>query len=169
MSTTPLFLFGATGRMGSEVRKLLAVPEEANRFVLAGCVGSGSPPGNCPPGCRWTEASAFGPGDLEALPADAVVLDVSLAATGGAHTPEDVLKLLLAGADCVMLASSLLTKGPAHIGALVRGVQDWMVEREYSSVTQMKGSLSQQSCPDPDAFERANYMRALQSYTSDFV
>jgi dihydroorotate dehydrogenase (fumarate) len=96
-------------------------------------------------------------------------LDVSLAATGGAHTPEDVLKLLLAGADCVMLASSLLTKGPAHIGALVRGVQDWMVEREYSSVTQMKGSLSQQSCPDPDAFERANYMKALQSYTSDFV
>jgi len=93
----------------------------------------------------------------------------SLAATGGAHTPEDVLKLLLAGADCVMLASSLLTKGPGHVGTLVRGVQDWMTEREYSSVAQMKGSLSQQSCPDPDAFERANYMRALKSYTSEFV
>jgi len=93
----------------------------------------------------------------------------SLAATGGAHTPEDVVKLLLAGADCVMLASSLLTKGPSHIDALVRGITAWLSEREYTSVAQMKGSLSQQSCPDPDAFERANYMRTLQSYTSEFV
>jgi dihydroorotate dehydrogenase (fumarate) len=93
----------------------------------------------------------------------------SLAATGGAHTPEDVLKLLLAGADCVMLASSLLIKGPGHVDTLVRGVRDWMTEREYTSVAQMKGSLSQQSCPDPDAFERANYMKALQSYSSEFA
>lgn len=93
----------------------------------------------------------------------------SLAATGGAHTPDDVLKLLLAGADCVMLASSLLTQGPGHVDTLVRGVQTWLSERDYTSVAQMKGSLSQQSCPDPDAFERANYMRALQSYTSEFV
>ena len=93
----------------------------------------------------------------------------SLAATGGAHTPEDVLKLLLAGADCVMVASSLLKKGPAHVGVLVRGVREWLAEREYSSVEQMKGSLSQQSCPDPDAFERANYMKALTSYTSEFA
>jgi len=96
-------------------------------------------------------------------------IDASLAATGGAHTPDDVLKLLLAGADCVMLASSLLTKGPNHVDTLVRGVQAWMTEREYESVEQMKGSLSQQSCPDPDAFERANYMKALKSYTSEFV
>jgi dihydroorotate dehydrogenase (fumarate) len=96
-------------------------------------------------------------------------VNASLAATGGAHTPDDVLKLLLAGADCVMLASSLLTKGPSHVGTMTRGVQDWMTEREYASVAQMKGSLSQQSCPDPDAFERANYMKALQSYTSEFV
>ena len=96
-------------------------------------------------------------------------VDASLAATGGAHTPEDVLKLLLAGADCVMLASSLLTKGPGHVDTLVRGMQAWLTEREYTSVAQMKGSLSQQSCPDPDAFERANYMKALKSYTSEFV
>jgi dihydroorotate dehydrogenase (fumarate) len=96
-------------------------------------------------------------------------VDASLAATGGAHTPEDVLKLLLAGADCVMLASSLLTRGPNHVGALVKGIEAWMSEREYTSVAQLKGSLSQQSCPDPDAFERANYMRALKSYTSEFV
>lgn len=92
-----------------------------------------------------------------------------LAATGGAHTPDDVLKLLLAGADCVMLASSLLKHGPAHIGKLVNGVQRWLAERDYTSVEQMKGSLSQQSCPDPDAFERANYMKALKSYTSEFA
>ncbi len=96
-------------------------------------------------------------------------VDASLAATGGAHTAEDVLKLLLAGADCVMLASSLLMRGPDHVGALVKGIEAWMSEREYASVAQMKGSLSQQSCPDPDAFERANYMKALKSYTSEFV
>jgi dihydroorotate dehydrogenase (fumarate) len=96
-------------------------------------------------------------------------IDASLAATGGAHTPDDVLKLLLAGADCVMLASSLLARGPTHVGTLVRGLQAWMAEREYTSVEQMKGSLSQQSCPDPDAFERANYMKALKSYTSEFA
>ena len=96
-------------------------------------------------------------------------VNASLAATGGAHTADDVLKLLLAGADCVMLASSLLTKGPGHVETLVHGIQAWMSEREYTSVAQMKGSLSQQSCPDPDAFERANYMKALQSYTSEFI
>jgi dihydroorotate dehydrogenase (fumarate) len=93
----------------------------------------------------------------------------SLAATGGAHSHEDVLKLLLAGADCVMIASSLLRSGPAHVAELLRGIKQWMNEREYESVRQMKGSLSQRSCPDPDAFERANYMKALKSYTSEFV
>lgn len=96
-------------------------------------------------------------------------IEGSLAATGGAHTHEDVLKLLLAGADCVMVASSLLTKGPSHVTALLKGVESWMQEREYTSVKQMKGSLSQLSCPDPDAFERANYMKALKSYTSKFA
>jgi dihydroorotate dehydrogenase (fumarate) len=96
-------------------------------------------------------------------------VEASLAATGGAHTSEDVLKLLLAGADCVMVASSLLKKGPAHVGVLVRGVEAWLAERGYDSVEQMKGSLSQQACPDPDAFERANYMKALKSYSSEFA
>ena len=96
-------------------------------------------------------------------------IPASLAATGGAHTPDDVLKLLLAGADCVMVASSLLRKGPGHVAALIAGVEKWMNEREYVSVEQMKGSLSQQSCPDPAAFERANYMKALTSYTSEFA
>jgi len=93
----------------------------------------------------------------------------SLAATGGAHTPDDVLKLLLAGADCVMVASSLLRKGPKHVATLVSSVEKWMAEREYVSVQQMKGSLSQHACPDPAAFERANYMKALTSYTGEFA
>jgi dihydroorotate dehydrogenase (fumarate) len=96
-------------------------------------------------------------------------VDASLAATGGAHTRDDVLKLLLAGADCVMIASSLLKKGPQHVRTLVSGVESWMTEREYDSVLQMKGSLSQHACPDPDAFERSNYMKALKSYTSEFA
>ncbi|MCX7139796.1 MAG: dihydroorotate dehydrogenase-like protein [Proteobacteria bacterium] len=96
-------------------------------------------------------------------------VNASLAATGGAHTPEDALKLLLAGADCVMVASSLLRKGPKHVAALVSGIEKWMTQHEYISVEQMKGSLSQQSCPDPEAFERTNYMKALTSYTSEFV
>jgi dihydroorotate dehydrogenase (fumarate) len=94
-------------------------------------------------------------------------IKASLAATGGAHTAEDVLKLLLAGADCVMIASSLLRNGPKHVATLVSGVEKWMNAREYASVEQMKGSLSQQACPDPAAFERSNYMKALTSYTGE--
>jgi dihydroorotate dehydrogenase (fumarate) len=96
-------------------------------------------------------------------------VDASLAATGGAHTVEDLLKLLLAGADCALLASSLLQHGPAHATKLLRGVEAWLAEREYTSVAQMKGSLSQRASPDPAAFERANYMQALQSYTSEYA
>jgi dihydroorotate dehydrogenase (fumarate) len=96
-------------------------------------------------------------------------IKASLAATGGAHTAEDVLKLLLAGADCVMLASSLLRNGPEHVATLVSGIDQWMGAREYTSVEQMKGSLSQQACPDPAAFERNNYMKALTSYTGEPV
>lgn len=96
-------------------------------------------------------------------------LHASLAATGGAHTADDVLKLVLAGADCVMIASSLLNHGPAHVGKLLEGMRRWMTEREYQSLRQMKGSLSQRACPDPAAFERANYMKALKSYTSRFA
>ena len=96
-------------------------------------------------------------------------IPASLAATGGAHSPEDVLKLLLAGADCVMLASALLRHGPPHVGVLLAGVERWLAEREYDSVEQMKGSLSQISCAEPDAFERANYMKALTSYTGELA
>ena len=79
MTAIPLLLFGATGRMGSEIRKLLAAPEDGERFALAACVASGGAQGECPPGCRWIEGTAFRAEHLEALPPDAVVVDVSLA------------------------------------------------------------------------------------------
>jgi dihydroorotate dehydrogenase (fumarate) len=95
-------------------------------------------------------------------------VDASLALTTGVHTPEDVLKALLAGAHVAMLASALLEHGPRHLVALRRGVEAWMSEREYASVRQLRGSVSQRSAPDPTAYERANYMQTLQSYSSTY-
>ncbi len=88
----------------------------------------------------------------------------SLAATSGIHTAEDVVKALLVGADVTMMCSALLKHGPAHVEAVVNDLKRWMTEREYSSVQQLKGSMSQQSVADPSAFERANYMKALSRY-----
>lgn len=89
----------------------------------------------------------------------------SLAASGGVHSAEDVLKLLLVGADVVMTTSAVLRHGPEHVSTLLAGVRAWMAERGYASVEQLKGSLSHAHCPDPSAYERANYMRALVSYS----
>ena len=88
----------------------------------------------------------------------------SLAATSGIHTAEDVLKMLMAGADVTMMASGLLKNGPQRITEILTQMDQWMLEHEYISVAQMKGSMSQKSVADPSAFERANYMKALQSY-----
>lgn len=89
---------------------------------------------------------------------------VCLAGTSGVHDWQGALKLLLAGADAVMVASALLSRGPEVVRELEDGLRAWMIEREYESVEQLKGSLSQAACPDPAAFERGNYMRALVSY-----
>ena len=88
----------------------------------------------------------------------------SLAATSGIHTAEDVLKMLMAGADVTMMASALLKNGPQRITEILVQMDQWMLEHEYISVAQMKGSMSQKSVADPSAYERANYMKALQSY-----
>lgn len=88
----------------------------------------------------------------------------SLAATGGAHGAPEVAKLLLAGADVVQMASSLLWHGPGHFRLVREMLEKWLAEKEYTSVEQMKGSLSQAHSPDPGAFERANYMKALTSF-----
>ncbi len=89
-------------------------------------------------------------------------LRASLAATSGVHGAEDVIKLLMAGADITMLCSALLRNGVGHLRSVENGVIKWMEEHEYESVRQMQGSMSQLHCPDPSAFERAQYMRAVK-------
>jgi dihydroorotate dehydrogenase (fumarate) len=88
----------------------------------------------------------------------------SLAATSGVQSTDDVIKLLLAGADAVMLASALLRQGPALLQELTEGLSAWLTEREYASVEQLKGSMSQESCGDARAFERSQYVRAIVDY-----
>ena len=94
-------------------------------------------------------------------------VDTSLAATSGVHDAAGVVKLILAGADVTMMASALLEQGPAHAATVLREVREWFAERDYESVSQARGSLSQESSPDPSAFERVNYMRTLVSYSSE--
>jgi dihydroorotate dehydrogenase (fumarate) len=89
-------------------------------------------------------------------------LKANLAATGGVHSAEDVVKLLMVGADVTMLCSSLMRHGVNHLRHVERELREWMEEHEYESVKQMQGSMSQQRCPDPGAFERAQYMRAVK-------
>ncbi|MDH5371573.1 MAG: dihydroorotate dehydrogenase-like protein [Acidimicrobiia bacterium] len=88
----------------------------------------------------------------------------SLAVTSGVHTAEDVIKLLLAGADVTMMASALLKHGPERLTEALDGLRLWLEANEYESVRQMKGSMSQASSPDPEAFERGNYMKTLVTF-----
>jgi dihydroorotate dehydrogenase (fumarate) len=87
-----------------------------------------------------------------------------LAITTGIHTSEDVLKGLMAGAKVTMMASELLQNGVRRIKEVLGEIENWMDEREYISAAQMIGSMSQQHCAEPAAFERANYMKTLDSY-----
>jgi dihydroorotate dehydrogenase (fumarate) len=89
----------------------------------------------------------------------------SLAATSGIHRASDVLKMLMAGADVTMLCSTIIRHGIPQIAIIERDLAGWMAEHDYESVAQLKGSLSQAKCPEPAAFERAQYMKALTSYT----
>ena len=91
-------------------------------------------------------------------------IGANLAATSGIHRASDALKMLMAGADVTMLCSVLLRRGIDHIKVIEREMCEWMEEHEYESVEQLKGSMSQKNCPDPSAFERAQYMRALATY-----
>ena len=87
-----------------------------------------------------------------------------LAGTSGVHTAQDVLKMLMAGANCTMLASVLLMRGVDHLRTMEQGLREWMEQHWYDSVEQMQGSMSQLKCPNPTAFERAQYMRAITSF-----
>jgi dihydroorotate dehydrogenase (fumarate) len=91
-------------------------------------------------------------------------LPVDFAITSGIHRPEDVIKGLMAGAKVTMMASELLQNGIRRIREVLFGVEQWMEQYQYDSVAQMIGSMSQQYCAQPAAFERANYMKVLASY-----
>jgi dihydroorotate dehydrogenase (fumarate) len=95
-------------------------------------------------------------------------IDASLAATTGVHTWQDVAKVLLAGADVTMMTSALLRHGPDHIQDVEWGLRSWMVERGYTSVAQLRGSLSHAAVADPSPFERAYYLRTLTAYSRTF-
>jgi len=91
-------------------------------------------------------------------------IKADLAATSGIHRGTDALKCLMAGADVTMMCSVLLRRGIEHIQVVEKEITDWMQEHEYESVAQLQGSMSQEKCGDPSAFERAQYMKALASY-----
>ena len=91
-------------------------------------------------------------------------LSADLAITSGIHTSLDVIKGLMAGARVTMMASELLQKGVGRVGQVLDELVTWLNQHEYESVMQMVGSMSQQHCTEPAAFERANYMKMLQSY-----
>ena len=88
----------------------------------------------------------------------------SLSATGGVHRAEDAVKALLAGAHTVQLVSVLLKNGPRFLSTLLNGLQQWMTEHDYATVDEIRGAMNLRRCPDPAAFERANYQRILQSW-----
>ncbi|MFZ1414618.1 MAG: dihydroorotate dehydrogenase-like protein [Defluviicoccus sp.] len=95
-------------------------------------------------------------------------LKCSLAATGGVETGREVIKYVMAGADAVMTTSALLRNGVGHLQTLLTQTREWMERRNYDSIAQMKGSMSQLKVADPSAFERANYIKVLQSYKSPY-
>lgn len=94
-------------------------------------------------------------------------VQVSLAATSGIHFAEDALKLVFAGADVAMIASALIRNGPGHLSVMLREMSWWLEHKHFASIEQIKGSLSQHRCPNPGAFERANYMRAVTSLSTE--
>jgi dihydroorotate dehydrogenase (fumarate) len=86
------------------------------------------------------------------------------ALTGGVHAAQDVLKAMMAGASVAMMASELLAHGPGRLGQMMAGIERWMEEHEYESIAQMQGCMSQRAVAEPAAFERANYMKILNSF-----
>jgi dihydroorotate dehydrogenase (fumarate) len=91
---------------------------------------------------------------------------VSLAATSGVHSGTDVVKALMVGADVAMLTSALLMHGPDHLRMVERELADWLTDHDYRSVGQLRGSATQATSGDPSAFERANYVKALHSWSA---
>lgn len=91
-----------------------------------------------------------------------------LAATSGIHYGEDVIKMLLVGANVTMLCSTLLRYGVDYVKDIQQEVIEWMTEHEYESVMQLQGSMSQLNVADPSSYERAQYMKALNNYVLNY-
>ena len=96
-------------------------------------------------------------------------LHISLAGSTGVHSGEDVAKLLLAGADVAMTTSAVLRNGPQHISRMEDELVAWMVDNDYDSVDEMRGAMRREAATDPAAYERANYIGTLATYTSRFL
>jgi dihydroorotate dehydrogenase (fumarate) len=92
-------------------------------------------------------------------------IQADMAVTGGVHSAHDALKAMMVGAKAAMMTSALLMHGIEHLAKVKLDMLNWMEENEYESVRQMQGSMSQLSVTDPEAFERANYMKVLKSYS----
>jgi len=92
----------------------------------------------------------------------------NLAATSGIYQAHDVIKVMMAGADVTMLCSALMRHGITHIQRIEMDLTAWLEQHGYKSLRELKGVMSQKNCPDPSAFERAQYVRGLSSYTSLF-
>ena len=91
-------------------------------------------------------------------------LRASLAVSGGVHSGRDAIKSIMAGAHAVQMVSVLLQHGPEHLGMILRQMRDWMEEFEWESLAPMRGNMSLERCPDPAAYERANYVQMLQGW-----
>ncbi|HEY9824997.1 MAG TPA: dihydroorotate dehydrogenase-like protein [Stenomitos sp.] len=91
-------------------------------------------------------------------------ISADLAATSGIHNAQDVVRLLMAGAATVQIVSALLRHGVGYLRTIEQDLVDWLTEHEYASVSQLRGTMSQQNCPDPSQFERVQYMKTLQTY-----
>ncbi len=95
-------------------------------------------------------------------------VDASLAVSGGVHSAAEAVKALLVGADVVMTTSALLRHGPQELGRIEAALADWLIDHEYESVAQLRGSASRANVPDPSVYERANYLHSLARFSSRF-
>ncbi|MBC2601375.1 dihydroorotate dehydrogenase-like protein [Puniceicoccus vermicola] len=91
---------------------------------------------------------------------------VDLSCSGGVHTSDDAIKAIMAGADTVQMVSSLLQKGPSHLATVLEKMTLWLGEFDYKSIADARGSMSHRNTPNPEAVERANYLKILQSWSS---
>jgi dihydroorotate dehydrogenase (fumarate) len=96
------------------------------------------------------------------------LINASLGASTGVQSGVEVIKYLLAGADAVMTASALLQHGPEYIGTLIRDLERWMEKNEYESVSEFQGKMSQRGVPNPEEFERANYIKVIETYKKKY-